>query len=262
MLSTPNSASTFSREKLTVKVFPTTEEMGRAAAAEVAAKIIELLGQKEEINMVFAAAPSQEAFLSSLIADSRIDWTRINAFHMDEYVGIDPSAPQSFANFLRERIFDRVPFRSVHCLNGQAPDLDDECRRYADLLQRYPTDIVCLGIGMNGHIAFNDPGVADFNDPKLVKVVALDPVCRQQQVDEKCFDRLDMVPAEALTLTIPALLRGRWLFCIVPFTGKAEAVRRTLYGEISERCPASVLRRETDARLYLTAESAGLLPPE
>ena len=220
---------------LNVKVFSTTGEMGRAAAAEVAAKIVELLGKKEEVNMIFAAAPSQEAFLNSLIADSRIDWTRINAFHMDEYIGVGPSAPQSFAHFLRERIFDRVPFRSVYCLDGLASDRDAECARYAGLLQRYP---------------------------KLVKVVALDPVCRQQQVNEKCFERLDLVPSEALTLTVPALLRGRWLFCIVPFASKAEAVRCTLYGEISEHCPASVLRNEADACLYLTAESARLLPAE
>lgn len=262
MFSIPNNFRTFSREMLNVKVFSTTEEMGRAAAAEVAAKIVELLGKKEEVNMIFAAAPSQEAFLNSLIADSRIDWTRINAFHMDEYIGVGPSAPQSFAHFLRERIFDRVPFRSVYCLDGLASDRDAECARYAGLLQRYPVDIVCMGIGENGHIAFNDPDVADFNDPKLVKVVALDPVCRQQQVNEKCFERLDLVPSEALTLTVPALLRGRWLFCIVPFASKAEAVRCTLYGEISEHCPASVLRNEADACLYLTAESARLLPAE
>lgn len=262
MFSIPNNFRTFSREMLNVKVFSTTREMGRAAAAEVAAKIVELLGKKEEVNMIFAAAPSQEAFLNSLIADSRIDWTRINAFHMDEYIGVGPSAPQSFAHFLRERIFDRVPFRSVYCLDGLASDRDAECARYAGLLQRYPVDIVCMGIGENGHIAFNDPDVADFNDPKLVKVVALDPVCRQQQVNEKCFERLDLVPSEALTLTVPALLRGRWLFCIVPFASKAEAVRCTLYGEISEHCPASVLRNEADACLYLTAESARLLPAE
>ena len=262
MFSIPNNFRTFSREMLNVKVCAPTGEMGRAAAAEVAAKIVELLGKKEEINMIFAAAPSQEAFLNSLIADSRIDWTRINAFHMDEYIGVGPSAPQSFAHFLRERIFDRVPFRSVYCLDGLASDRDAECARYAGLLQRYPVDIVCMGIGENGHIAFNDPDVADFNDPKLVKVVALDPVCRQQQVNEKCFERLDLVPSEALTLTVPALLRGRWLFCIVPFANKAEAVRCTLYGEISEHCPASVLRNEADACLYLTAESARLLPAE
>ena len=133
MFSIPNNFRTFSREMLNVKVFSTTGEMGRAAAAEVAAKIVELLGKKEEINMIFAAAPSQEAFLNSLlnhlIHDKRIDWTRINAFHMDEYIGVGPSAPQSFAHFLRERIFDRVPFRSVYCLDGLASDRDAECAR-------------------------------------------------------------------------------------------------------------------------------------
>ena len=262
MCSIPNNCREFLRDFLNVKVFPTTREMGCAAAGEVAAKIVELLGQKEEVNMIFAAAPSQEAFLESLIADSRIDWTRINAFHMDEYIGLDATAPQSFARFLRDRIFDRVPFRSVHCLNGKAPDQKAECARYAALLEHYPTDIVCMGIGENGHIAFNDPDVADFNDPKLVKVVALDPVCRQQQVNEKCFERLDLVPSEALTLTIPALLRGRWLFCIVPFASKAEAVSHTVCGPVSERCPASIRRREEHARLYLTAESARLLPAD
>ena len=195
MCSIPNNCREFRRDLLNVKVFPTTREMGRAAAEAVAAKITELLGEQEEVNMIFAAAPSQEAFLESLIADRRIDWSRINAFHMDEYIGLDATAPQSFARFLRERIFDRVPFRSVHCLNGKAADQEAECTRYAALLERYPTDIVCMGIGENGHIAFNDPDVADFNDPKLVKVVALDPVCRQQQVNEKCFERLDLVPA-------------------------------------------------------------------
>ena len=133
MCSIPNNCREFLRDFLNVKVFPTTREMGCAAAGEVAAKIVELLGQKEEVNMIFAAAPSQEAFLESLIADSRIDWTRINAFHMDEYIGLDATAPQSFARFLRDRIFDRVPFRSVHCLNGKAPDQEAECARYAAL---------------------------------------------------------------------------------------------------------------------------------
>ena len=249
-------------DKLNVSVYTTREEMGEAAAKEASVAIKTAIAEKGEINMIFAAAPSQNEFLAHLIADKSIDFTKINAFHMDEYIGVGPSAPQSFAHFLRERIFDRVPFRSVYCLDGLASDRDAECARYAGLLQRYPVDIVCMGIGENGHIAFNDPDVADFNDPKLVKVVVLDPVCRQQQVNEKCFERLDLVPSEALTLTVPALLRGRWLFCIVPFASKAEAVRCTLYGEISEHCPASVLRNEADACLYLTAESARLLPAE
>ena len=206
--------------------------------------------------MIFAAAPSQNEFLSHLIHDKRIDWTRINAFHMDEYIGIHPEAPQSFGHFLRIRIFDKVPFKKVNYLNGLAENLEEECQRYADLLTKHPVDIVCLGIGENGHIAFNDPDVADFNDPKLVKVVELDPICRQQQVNEKCFMTLDLVPKEALTLTIPALLRAEWMFCIVPFKNKAQAVYQTVYGEVSEKCPASILRRKENSSLYLDPESA------
>lgn len=175
---------------------------------------------------------------------------------MDEYIGIHPEAPQSFGNFLRQRIFDKVPFKTVNYLNGRAESLEEECKRYSELLLRHPVDIVCLGIGENGHIAFNDPDVADFNDPQLVKVVELDPVCRQQQVNEKCFEAFDLVPAKALTLTIPALLKADWMFCIVPFKNKANAVYNTLYGEISEKCPASILRKKENSCLYLDPESA------
>lgn len=256
MLSTPNNSQVFRRDLLTVRVFPSIGQMGCEAAANVADKIVELLDRKPEINMIFAAAPSQNEFLNRLIADRRIDWARINAFHMDEYIGIDPQAPQSFGRFLRERLFDRVPFKTVHYLDGLAVDLEAECRRYADLLERNPTDIVCLGIGENGHIAFNDPDVADFNDPALVKVVTLDNVCRQQQVNEKCFERLDLVPANALTLTIPALLRADWMFCVVPFENKADAVYHTVFGDISEKCPASILRKKENSCLYLNTDSA------
>ena len=252
----------FQQELLTVKIYPTLQQMAcpdSEAAKEVANKICKLLEKKAEINMIFAAAPSQNEFLSHLIRDKRIDWTRINAFHMDEYIGIHPDASQSFGHFLRIRIFDKVPFKKVNYLNGRAESLEEECKRYANLLTKYPVDIVCLGIGENGHIAFNDPDVADFNDPKLVKIVKLDPVCRQQQVNEKCFERLDLVPKEALTLTIPTLLKAEWLFCIVPFKNKAHAVYRTIYGEISEKCPASILRRKEKSSLYLDAESAKLI---
>ena len=249
----------FKKEDLTVNVFSTIEDMGISAANDVSNRICKLLKEKDEINMIFAAAPSQDEFLSHLINDKRIDWTRINAFHMDEYLGIDPNAPQSFGNFLRKRIFGKVPFKSVNYINGRAFNYEDECHRYSELLTKYPVDIVCLGIGENGHIAFNDPGVADFNDTKLVKVVALDNVCRQQQVNEKCFETLDLVPKEAYTLTIPALLNADYMFCIVPFTNKAEAVKKTLNGDVTEKCPASILRTKTNSFLYLDADSASLL---
>lgn len=250
---------TFSKDKLAVKVYPTVEEMGAAAEEEVAAKLCELLAEKEEVNMIFAAAPSQSAFLKCLAADKRIDFTRINAFHMDEYVGLDRNHDQSFGRFLDRSIFSLAPFKSVHYLNGAAESKEEECARYEELLTKYPVDVVCLGIGENGHIAFNDPPVADFNDPHLVKVVELEQTCRQQQVNEKCFDTLADVPTHALTLTVPALLNADWMFCIVPFTNKAEAVRRTLNDEISEKCPASVLRTKENVVLYLNNDSASLL---
>ena len=178
---------------------------------------------------------------------------------MDEYIGIDGSKPQSFGNFLYRSIFSKVPFKTVNYLNGVAPDIEAECHRYASLLKDYPVDIVCLGIGENGHIAFNDPAFADFNDPKLVKVVELDNICRTQQVHEKCFPTLDDVPKKAMTLTIPALLRAERMFCIVPFTNKAKAVKRMLEGEISEECPATILRKKQNSCLYLNNESSSLL---
>ena len=204
MLSIVNESETkvFQQELLTIKIYPTLQQMGNEAAKEVADRICKLLEEKAEINMIFAAAPSQDEFLNHLIHDKRIDWTRINAFHMDEYIGIHPDAPQSFGHFLRIRIFDKVPFKKVNYLNGRAESLEEE------------------------------------------------------QVNEKCFERLDLVPKEALTLTIPALLKAEWMFCIVPFKNKAHAVYRAIYGEISEKCPASILRRKEKSSLYLDTESA------
>ncbi|HCY73158.1 MAG TPA: glucosamine-6-phosphate deaminase [Rikenellaceae bacterium] len=249
----------FMKDQLMVKIYDTTQQMGEAAACEVSECIKSLLSQKEEINMIFAAAPSQSAFLASLVEDKSIEWKRVNAFHMDEYIGIDRSKPQSFGNFLYRSIFSKVPFKTVNFLNGAAPDIEAECHRYASLLKAYPVDIVCLGIGENGHIAFNDPAFADFNDPKLVKVVELDNICRTQQVHEKCFPTLDDVPKRAMTLTIPALLKAERMFCIVPFINKAKAVKRMLEGEISEECPATILRKKQNSCLYLNNESSSLL---
>lgn len=244
---------------LEVRIYPDRGEMGKDAARDVSAAIQKLLENKEEINMIFAAAPSQSDFMKELIADKAIRWEKINAFHMDEYIGLEKDAPQGFGNFLKGHLFDQVPFKSVHLVNGQAEDPEAECKRYAGLLDQHPVDIVCLGIGENGHIAFNDPPVADFNDPKLVKVVELDMPCRQQQVNENLFVGIDLVPTHAITITIPTLLRARQMFCMVPARNKAEAVYATLNGEISEACPASILRTKEDAILYLDRESASQL---
>jgi glucosamine-6-phosphate deaminase len=159
----------------------------------------------------------------------------------------------------RERLFDRVEPGAVHYLDGNASDLAEERRRYARLLSHHAPDIVCLGIGENGHIAFNDPGVADFEDSQVIKIVELDELCQPQQVHDGCFPSVEAVPKQALTMTVPALTSGDSLYCIVPGSRKAEAVRETLYGPISEHCPASILRHHDRAVLYLDSDSARLL---
>ena len=231
--------------------------MGEAAARDIAEEMRRLLKEKDEINMIFAAAPSQNETLAALVKED-VDWTRVNAFHMDEYVGLEPGAPQSFGTYLREHIFGLVPFRSVNLIDP-SNDAEAEIGRYSALLEAHPADITVLGIGENGHIAFNDPGVADFDDPALVKVVPLDEVCRMQQVHDGCFPNLDAVPTHALTLTVPALTRAAAMFCSVPAATKAEAVKRTLTEEISENCPATVMRRHPHAVMYCDRDSARLL---
>lgn len=244
--------------KLPVRIYDTRRNMGEAAAADVAACIRELLAVKQEIYMIFAAAPSQNEFLAALAATPGIEWNRIHALHMDEYVGLPADAPQGFGNFLRAAIFGQVPFASVDYI-GTESDPDETCRRYAALLQGIQVDIVCMGIGENGHIAFNDPPVADFNDPLMIKKVALDETCRLQQVHDGCFARIEEVPRYAVTLTVPTMFRARYIFCIVPAPTKANAVRATVCGPVSEQCPASILRTHEHAILYTDSDSAALL---
>lgn len=249
----------FLQDKLEVRVYPDRTQMGLAAARDVKNKMAELLQTRDEINMIFAAAPSQNEVLATLAADETIEWNRVNAYHMDEYIGLAADAPQGFGNFLKARLFDRVPFKSVHRIDPTATDPEREAARYAALLAAAPADIVVMGIGENGHIAFNDPPVADFRDPRAVKAVALDEVCRRQQVNDGCFARLEDVPRYALTLTVPTLVAAPWLFCIVPAKTKAKAVYETINGAIDEHCPASILRTHDHAILYLDADSGALL---
>ncbi|MBR0327550.1 MAG: glucosamine-6-phosphate deaminase [Clostridia bacterium] len=247
------------RDLLQVNVYSSRDEMGAAAASDVKAAILRALDKKKTINMIFAAAPSQNEVLFNLANDKEIPWGRVNAFHMDEYIGLDKDAPQGFGNFLHRSIFGIAPFKSVNYIRIDAPDADAECERYAKLLCENPVDIVVLGIGENGHIAFNDPPFADFADTKLVKSVKLDEVCRNQQVNDGCFKSLSDVPTHALTLTVPALMAGKELYCIVPAATKAQAVFATLNGDITPDCPASVLRTHECATLYLDPDSASML---
>ena len=252
----PNPDRTLSVDLLQVRVYADRPKMGEAAALDVAQRIQSLLATQRRVRMVFAAAPSQNEFLASLTARVDLDWGRVEAFHMDEYVGLAGDAPQSFGAFLRERVFSRAPFGRVEYLDGLAEDPQAECERYARLLQQAPLDIVCAGIGENGHMAFNDPHVADFNDPHAVKLVTLDEVCRQQQVHDGAFAALEEVPETALTMTMPALMSARWVYCMVPGPTKTVAVRRTLRDVMSEACPATVMRRHNAATLYLDAAAA------
>ena len=245
-------------DNLTVKKYTTREEMGAAAARDIRDAIRTLLEKKAEINVIFAAAPSQNEVLRALV-ESDVDWSRVNAYHMDEYIHLPPDAPQCFGNFLTWKIFGKVPFKSVNLIDSTAPDAQAECDRYEAILRANPADIIILGIGENGHIAFNDPWVANFKDDRLVRIVALDDVCRQQQVNDGCFATLEEVPKIAMTLTCPVFIRAPQLFCIVPALAKANAVKRTLEGAISEECPATVLRSHGNAVLYLDADSASKL---
>ena len=250
---------TFKKDKLTVEIYENRTLMGEAAAKDIKAKIAQLLAQKQEINMIFAAAPSQNDVLKSLVEDKEIEWNRVNAYHMDEYIGLDKDAPQGFGNFLKAHIFGLVPFKSVNYIDITTDNPEAEAERYGELLKENPTDIVVMGIGENGHIAFNDPPVADFCDKRTVKPVKLDEVCRQQQVNDGCFKSIDKVPTHAMTLTVPTLVRAPYLFCIVPAPTKAKAVYETINGSIDEHCPASILRTHENAILYLDNESSQLL---
>ena len=190
-----------------------------------------------------------------------VTFKNVVTFNMDEYVGLPKDHDQSYWYFMHDNFFNHIdiPRETINILDGMAEDLEAECARYAELLKKYPTDIVVMGIGENGHIAFNDPPVADFNDEKMVKPVVLDEICRNQQVNDGCFAKIDDVPKMAITLTVPTLFAGDYLFCIVPAATKARAVRDTLCGEIGEACPATVLRRHKNAVLYLDGDSSSWL---
>ncbi len=248
----------FEKDNLKVNIYDTRKLMGEAAAKDVAAKLKDLLAKKETVRMIFAAAPSQNEVLETLVNDKSIAWDRVDAFHMDEYVGLPSDAPQGFGNFLNNAIFSKLPFKSVTYINGQI-NPKEACEEYAKKLTTAPVDIVLMGVGENGHIAFNDPPVADFNDKEVIKPVMLDEICRNQQVNDGCFKTINDVPTHALTLTVPTLFNADYLFCVVPAKTKANAVFNMINGEISEKCPASILRKHNNAVLYLDLDSAGNL---
>jgi glucosamine-6-phosphate deaminase len=251
-----NPTRIFQAGEMAVTVYPNLDEMGQAAAAHTADILIRSVIQNGSARVIIATGNSQLSFIRSLANFERIQWDKITVFHMDEYLGIAADHPASFRRWIHERVEKAFSPKAVHYLNGDSFDAEAECRRYEELLKEAPIDLVCMGIGENGHIAFNDPPVANFADPVFAKVVELEEACRQQQVGEGHFPSLDDVPTHALSLTIPALLSPTHLQVVVPEGRKAEAVRNALEGPISTACPASILRTTTKARLFLDTDSA------
>jgi glucosamine-6-phosphate deaminase len=246
-------------DQMRVYVHRDVEALGRAAADTAAAVIGRAVAERGVAHAMFATGNSQLAFVDALVhATPDVPWSDVVVFHMDEYVGAGPDHPAGFQRWIRERIVEPVRPRAAHYLDGRA-EPGAEAERYADLLRRHPLDLCCLGIGENGHLAFNDPPVADFDDPLAVKVVELEAACRRQQVNEGHFPTLADVPTEAVTVTIPALLAATTVLAIVPEARKAEPVRLALTGPVSTACPASVLRTHRNVALHLDAGSAGRL---
>ncbi|MDR5729045.1 MAG: glucosamine-6-phosphate deaminase [Terriglobia bacterium] len=244
---------------LKVQIHPDGRSAGAAAAQAVAEYLRQQASAVEEIAVIFATGASQLETLRALTGAPGLPWDRVNGFHLDEYVGIDENHPASFRRYLRENLIDRAAMREFHAINGSAEDPQAVCREYAQQLRAANPQLCLLGVGENGHLAFNDPGEADFHDPEDVKIVHLDAVCRQQQAAEGWFKRLEDVPTRAITLTIPALFRVPKLILTIPGSRKATIVRRTLTESISADCPATILRTHPDATAYIDQEAASEL---
>lgn len=246
-------------DQLPIAIYPSNQALGQAAAHDARQLIQTAIAERGAANIIIATGNSQLTFLHALRDLEGIDWSKVTVFHMDEYVGIDPNHPASFPLFLRTHILDKVKPAKFYPVPGQVEDVDKACQAYAQLLHEHPADLVAMGWGENGHIAFNDPPYADFDDPVWVKVVALAEASRRQQVGEGHFPTLNDVPTHAITLTIPALLAPKHILCIVPEARKAEAVRACLTQPINEDRPGSILRTAPNAQLYLDPDSAALL---
>ncbi len=248
-------------DDLPISIFATNEALGQAAAEAAADIIRRAVRQKGCANIILATGNSQLTFLGALRQLPDLPWAQVNVFHMDEYVGLGPEHPASFPQFLRRHLLSHVMPRAFFAVPGGAPQPELACQAYEALLRANPADLCALGIGENGHIAFNDPPFADFHDPAWVKIVTLAEASRRQQVGEGHFARLDEVPTHAMTLTIPALLAAQKVLAIVPEARKAEAVRRALLEPVAVECPASILRRALHARLFLDSDSAAAIYP-
>ncbi|MBI1879884.1 MAG: glucosamine-6-phosphate deaminase [Chloroflexi bacterium] len=246
-------------EQLPVAIYRSNQDLGRAAALDACEIIKRAIATKNEAHIILATGNSQLTFLAALHSMEGIDWAKVSVFHMDEYLNLEPGHPASFPLFLRRHFLDFVSVKAFYPIASQPDDVEAACHQYENLLRTCPADMVALGWGENGHLAFNDPPYALFNDPAWVKVIELAEASRKQQVGEGHFSSLVEVPTHAITLTIPALLAAKQVLCIVPEARKAEAVRACLTEPVSEERPGSILRQVPRARLYLDVDSAAKL---
>jgi len=258
-MTAPSPQRTFTVDQLTVHVFQSQDDLSVAVTEKVRQTLMDALTRQGSAAAILATGNSQIRFLQRLAASGGIDWSRITLFHMDEYLGLPADHPACFRRYMRERVEQLVHPRAFHYLAGDTDLPLDECARYSALLRAQPIDLCCLGIGENGHLAFNDPPVARFDDPHLVKLVKLDDPCKMQQVKEGHFPSLEAVPPYAFTLTIPALCSAEKMFCVAPEKRKALPVKNALQGPVATACPASILRRQAQCELLLDLDSAALL---
>jgi glucosamine-6-phosphate deaminase len=248
---------TYTVDRLSVQIYASEWELATDAAAIAGNHLRSLLQQREIATVILATGNSQILFLQALITLEGIDWSRVGFFHLDEYLGIEADHPASFRRYLRERVENFVQPAWFQYIEGDAVQPLDECDRYGQLLNARAIDLCCLGVGENGHLAFNEPSVADFQDPRSVKLVKLDQANREQQVRGGHFPDLAAVPRYAFTLTIPAIRRAEKILCLAPGTRKTQVMETMLRGEVSPACPASILRETPRSILFLDRDSAG-----
>ncbi|MDY6782652.1 MAG: glucosamine-6-phosphate deaminase [Cyanobacteriota bacterium] len=254
-----NPIQIFTIDALEVRIYADARSLAQGAARATAVYLQNILHQQSSVRAVLATGNSQIQFLDRLISSENTDWSRVTFFHLDEYLGIDGEHPASFRRYLRDRVQRRISPQQFHYLQGDAVEPLTECQRYERLIREKPLDLCCLGIGENGHLAFNEPNAADFNDSQAVKIVQLDPQTRQQQVDGGFFPTLDAVPSAAITLTLPSICSAKKIVCLAPGSRKATIIQEMLQGEIHPSCPASILRTQPQATLFLDSDSASLL---
>ena len=234
------------------------ELQAKLAAQSVEKQITKAINIKGVANIILATGSSQLLFLKEL-RQRTISWENVIIFHLDEYIGLEENHPASFRNYLKENIIQYLTPKQFYPIDGDLKRLEEMMDNYTLLIEKHPIDVACIGIGENGHLAFNDPGVADFRDSKLIKVVTLDKECRRQQFNEGWFESIDAVPKTAITLTIPTIMNSHHISCFVPEERKAHAVKNALEGTIDESCPASILRKHGSVELYLDPQSAKLI---